>query len=214
MTARVLPLGAAHDDTEALLPWFVNGSLAPDEREQVARHLEECAHCRSEVLELRAFHSEYAVDTPMPEAGRAFDRLRAILPARRVPWHARMALRWHSFRLAYPTRWLPWVIAAQLALIVTLGVLVVAPDRAQYETLGSSSGAAARSGTIVVVFAPDTRVDEMRRIVRAADARIIDGPTATDAYVLDVPNGNAAAVLQALRGQRAVVLAEPLQGGL
>jgi hypothetical protein len=213
MTARVLQLGAAHDDTEALLPWFVNGSLSPDEREQVARHLEECAHCRSEVLELRAFHSEYAVETPMPESGHAFDRLRAILPDRRVPWNVRMALRWRSFRQAYPQRWLPWAIAGQLALIVALGVLVLSPDRPlPYETLGSASGITARTGGIVVVFAPDTRVDEMRKIVRAANARIVDGPTATDAYVLDVPNGNPTAVLQALRGQRAVVLAEPLQG--
>ena len=214
MTARVLQLGAAHDDTEALLPWFVNGSLSPDEREQVARHLEQCAHCRSEVLELRAFHSEYTVDTPMPEAGRAFDRLRAILPGRGAPWPLRVTQRWRSLRQAYPQRWLPWAITGQLALIATLGALVVAPDRpTPYQTLESAATVAARNGSIVVVFAPDTRVDEMRRIVRAADARIVDGPTATDAYVLDVPNGNATAVLQALRGQRAVVLAEPLQGG-
>lgn len=36
-----------------LLPWFVRGTLATEEREAVAAHLEDCAACRAELAETR-----------------------------------------------------------------------------------------------------------------------------------------------------------------
>ena len=45
----------------------------------------------------------------------------------------------------------------------------------------------APAGGIVVVFDPATPEADLRRILREAGARIVDGPTQANAYVLDVP---------------------------
>ena len=223
MTADVLRLGPAHDEVEALLPWFVNGTLEADERARVLHHLDECALCRNEVEALEEFRAEYAIDAPPRDSKAAFARLAATLGAV-PPWHvrARRALRaawqarWHSLARS-SLRWLPWAAASQLVLIGTIGVLLVLladGERAlPYRTLSVPEAAPAPAGSVVVRFDPQTSEDELRRIVRAANARIVDGPTAADAYVLEVPNGDPATAVQALRAQRGVVLAEPLRSG-
>ena len=229
MTADVLRLGRAHDEVEALLPWFVNGTLEADDRARVLHHLDECALCRNEVEALEEFRAEYAVDGPPLDSKAAFARLAASLGAVPEPGHVRAGrvlsaawrARWVSLGRS-SVRWLPWAVAVQLVMIATIGVLVVLlvdrdegdkGDRAlSYRTLSVPESASAPAGSIVVRFDPKTSEDELRRIVRAANARIVDGPTAADAYVLDVPAGDPAAAVQALRAQPAVVLAEPLRG--
>jgi tRNA A22 N-methylase len=65
----------------------------------------------------------------------------------------------------------------------------------------------------VVVFQPNTSERELRRILQARNARVVDGPTVTDAYLISVPDASRAQALQALRAESAVKLAEPLDGG-
>jgi hypothetical protein len=62
----------------------------------------------------------------------------------------------------------------------------------------------------VVVVEPTTTEAELRRILRDAGARIVDGPTQANAYVLDVPAMRQAQALQALRAEHALVLVERL----
>jgi hypothetical protein len=54
-------------------------------------------------------------------------------------------------------------------------------DNASYRGLGATGHA---QGNVVVAFNPDTPERELRRILQAAEARVVDGPTVTDAYVL------------------------------
>jgi hypothetical protein len=99
-----------------------------------------------------------------------------------------------------------------LAVAVALTAFVGALDRessAPYRTLGAASPASPL-GTIAVVFMPDIAEAEMRRILQAAGARIVDGPTSTDAYVLQVPTGHRTDALVTLRSEPAVLFAEPL----
>jgi len=54
MTGRVLRFGSSvHKVVDALLPWYVNGTLEGDELEGVRRHLGECELCRREAEWLR-----------------------------------------------------------------------------------------------------------------------------------------------------------------
>jgi hypothetical protein len=41
-----------HREIAELLPWYANGTLAPEERAHVERHLQRCAECRRELEEL------------------------------------------------------------------------------------------------------------------------------------------------------------------
>jgi hypothetical protein len=80
---------------------------------------------------------------------------------------------------------------------------------ALYRTLGASN-ARATTGNLVVVFNPTTPEGDLRRMLRDAGARIVDGPTQTNAYVLDVPAQRINQAMQALRAEHAALLVEQL----
>jgi len=109
--------------------------------------------------------------------------------------------------------WARWAIAAQFAVIMVLGAALMPlhDGPAPYRTLGSTA-AQADAGSIVVVFDPGITEAELRRILRIAGARVIDGPTQADAYVLSLAPERVGAALAMLQSQRAVLFAAPLGG--
>lgn len=133
----------------------------------------------------------------------------AALPAGGSPW-------WRTLAANEP-RWLRWAALAQCVIIAGLALLLARPEpEAAYHALGADVGASAltpSSGNIVVIFAPGTAEQDLRRLLQAQDARIVDGPTVTGAYVLDIPAAGRVQALQTLRASPAVKLAEPLDSG-
>lgn len=209
MSGRVVRLDpATHKVVDTLLPWLVNGTLDADEQALVERHLAECARCRQEVEWLRGLRTALLAGEASPEGSEAFRKLRRRLDAPR-----QRAGRAFGFLRA---PWTHWVIGAQLVLIAGLGTLMFHdgfqdPDRAtRYRTLAAPSAGAPVRGVLVVVFDPATSEAELRRILREAGARVVDGPTASNAYVLDVPASEQARALQRLRSESSVALAEEL----
>jgi hypothetical protein len=63
---------------------------------------------------------------------------------------------------------------------------------------------------MIVIFRPDVTEAEMRGALRAANARLVDGPTAADAYVLTTPAAQRSAALALLKARHEIVLAEPM----
>jgi hypothetical protein len=210
MMGRVLQLDpAAHKVTDALLPWFVNGTLDGDELSFVQKHLSRCASCQREVEWLRDLHAACIAGEADPDASSALRRLRRRLEQRPrdLGPMARLRYFWGQGR-----PWSRWLIATQLAVIIALGSWILAAyDRPElYRTLGASNATAPSSGKLVVVFDPATTEADLRRMLRDAGARIVDGPTEANAYVLDVPAQREAQALRALRAERAAVLVEQL----
>ena len=199
---------ATHKVVDTLLPWFVNGTLESEERALVQRHLGQCERCRREADWLQELQAACAA-AAVGDASPALQRLREQLLAPRIRPGIKGRLRnaWQSLQ--------PWpraVIAAQLAAIVILGAVLIASDesRAPYRTLGTSAAGARAAAALVVVFDPATTELDMRRALRAAGARIVDGPTQTNAYLLDVPPGTREQAIRALKGERRVVMVESL----
>jgi len=199
---------ATHKVVDTLLPWFVNGTLESEERALVQRHLGQCEQCRREAEWLQELQAACAA-AAVGEASPALQRLREQLmaPRTRRGIRGRLQAGWLSLQ--------PWpraVIAAQLAAIVILGAVLIASDesRAPYRTLGTSAAGARAAAALVVVFDPATTELDMRRALRAAGARIVDGPTQTNAYLLDVPPGTREQAIRALKGERRVVMVESL----
>ena len=114
---------------------------------------------------------------------------------RRVPvaWAGASALA-----AAVNRRHCPWLPAGQQQL-----------TGQTYHTL--SAPRTATPGQIVVLFKPDTTEQQVRVILSAQNARVVDGPTAAGAYVLHV-EGKPAPALNALRQSSQIVLAEPIEG--
>ncbi|HUP66957.1 MAG TPA: hypothetical protein VM145_01920, partial [Sphingomicrobium sp.] len=104
------------------------------------------------------------------------------------------------------------LIAAQLAIVaVTAGVVsyVGQPDAA-YRALGSAPVVA--SANAIVIFQPQTREEDLRRLLTANRADLVGGPTDANAYVLHIPGPERGAALARLRGSAQVAMAEPIDG--
>jgi anti-sigma factor RsiW len=198
MSGGVIRFDAAeHKVADVLLPWFVNGTLNGEELAFVRRHVDECPRCQHEVTWLRELHAACIAGEAAPGASAAFGSLRRQLDAPRQ---------------GRARRWWPWTTAAQFAVIIALGTLLLSGPEAPalYRTLGAGNATAQATGSLVVVFDAATTEAEVRRILRGAGARIVDGPTQANAYVLEVPSGQAERAAQAIRGERAAALVERL----
>lgn len=196
-----------HDEAEELLPWYVTGRLDAADRERVEKHLTDCVRCQADLRVERRLADEYRSFSPQVEASWLSLRER-IEPTPLRPRTAANSNWWHS--LSRPA--VAGLLAAQLAVVVvTAGVAsYLAQPEAAYRALGSAPVAA--SANAVVIFTPQTREEQLRRLLNASDAELVGGPTDADAYVLHVPPESRAAALARLRARPEVVMAEPIDG--
>jgi anti-sigma factor RsiW len=186
---------------QELLPWYVTGRLEADEQARVRAHVETCAECQAEVRMEERLEAEVA-RLPL-DVERGWADMRARLAVEAAP----------ARRLRVPMTWLGWAVAASLA--ATIGVISlpkVGPqaEPGAYHALGAAPAAA---GNVVVVFLPETTERRMREVLKASEARLVDGPTAANGYVLRVAPARRTAALAMLRADKAVVVAEPLDAG-
>jgi anti-sigma factor RsiW len=194
-----------------LLPWFVNGTLDEPERALVEQHVQECAACKRELEWLQQLTNAYVQSELAVDSVGGFARLAAQLPAQeRGDSNNTPPRGWLSGLLTANAPWLKLAVAMQFGIIVALGWALAVHEPSSYRVLGARHNPMRTAGSIVVVFEPATRESEVRRILREAGARVIDGPTAANGYVLDLA-GAPGEALVVLRSEPAVVLAEPLQ---
>ncbi len=99
MSGRVLNFDdPTHQTTEALLPWFVNGTLKDEELASVELHLKECARCQREVDWLREMRAAYAGSETLADAAPSFHKLRRRLDESRMG--TRLVPRLRGFELS------------------------------------------------------------------------------------------------------------------
>ena len=203
---RILPFtGDPHRETRDLMPWLISGRLDPEEQARVEAHLATCEDCTRELAAERALAGAVAELPIATGIGWSAMRDRLDAAARVIEVRPYQPVRRFTARqiAAFAV-----AQAALLAAVVSITIRTAIPV-APYHALGASP-AAASPGNIIVVFRPEIRESDMRRLLEASDARLVDGPTAANAYVLHVPDAERARALSRLRGDPAVVLAEPL----
>jgi len=196
--------GWIHDEVQGLLPWYVTGTLGPDQRRLVEDHLGGCPLCRAELVRERAMRKAVAAMPIDVELGWADMKRRMAAPrAAARPW-TRIARG-----VADRRRTVHLVLVAQLVLL--LGAIVAFRPIAQpasYHALGNAPVAA--SANALVLFRPDTRQQAVTQLLGQAEARIVDGPTVTGALLLHVAPDRRAATLAQLKARHEIALAEPI----
>lgn len=213
MNDRIVDLNEpAHRAAQELLPWYAMNNLSGADLTMVSAHVQACEQCRSDLEWERKLLGIEPESHASFDMERALDKLRPELDIpRRLSLHQRLSRLVHGTDRARAS-WMPWALAAQSAAIVALGVLLALPgkDAASYRTLGASKNIA---GNAVVVFEPGTTEHDLRQMLAANGARIVDGPTVTDAYLLSLPSDRLESSLRMLRAEKGVKLAEPLVSG-
>ena len=170
-------------------------------------HLGQCPRCQADV----EFQRRLAADPPqVPPASvdRGWLALRARLDATQAEGRRPHA----AHRAAGRVRWLPLALGAQavLVLLILAAAWLVSsrPDRVPHP---GNAAAAPPAANALVVFRPDATESEIRQALRAADARIVGGPTVTDAWLLRLPDSDADSLAR-LRAAPAVARVESLEG--
>lgn len=201
-------------ETEALLAWYVNGTLDTSEHARVERHLTECLRCRREVQRLREFQAGMMQEVSVPALERAIAGAHARLDEYEQRWRPAALVQ----RLGKSWRAAPSVVrgalAVQLVLIIGLGLALTLPREppAPYRTLSApatTSGAA----TISVVFDGVTQEAELRALIAGVGARIVGGPSAAGVYTVEVASGLENEAIAQLRASPAVRFAERAASG-
>jgi hypothetical protein len=224
----------AHRQVGELLPWYVNGTLGPREREKVEDHLAGCPACQAEERACRRMATAALADveaSPSPhpaQLGRLLDRIEVEERAR----GGRLAALRAQFGAA--PRPLRMALLAQAAVIVLLAGLgawkmrtPAAPGAAgsagsesvaaTYRTLSDPAAEpprAAGGARLRLMFSPTATEREIRALLLGVHGEIIAGPSPVGAYTVEVPARGepAGAVLARLRSEAPVVFAEPEAG--
>jgi hypothetical protein len=207
--ARIIPFRRdEHREVQLLLPWYAKDRLDPEDRARVETHLAACAECAVELKLEQTLAAEIA-DLPIATE-QGWTRIRRRVARRRAPWRDSGAARraWRRSRKA-----VAWSAVASALVVTALAATTTfrSLEAPRYRTLASRE--ATGPGSLVVIFRPDAREDDLRRLMLGANLRIVDGPTAAGAYVLRAPPSQQAASLGVLRHDPKVLLAQPIDAG-
>jgi anti-sigma factor RsiW len=182
---------AEHQGVSALIPWYVNDTLADAERQRVDAHVGGCAVCRDDLaLHKRLFDgidAQPALDY-MPVA--SLKRLQARLDVAQTE-----AASPPPMPPLEPGRsdapWTGWMAASIAAMAVAIGLLAadrwmqfdVRAKQPNYRTV-TTSLPRPQGEVIRAVFAPSITLVELQTILDEAQLKIVSGPTEAGVYSL------------------------------
>jgi len=221
-----------HQEIIESLPWYVSGTLSPEERTEVAQHLAGgCKECTQEVASLNALRKVVvAVGDEGPEPSpfllnRAlaeiedYERGRAKQAEKAPSWLQRRSAAWEDWWAKTPV-FARMALAVQMALLLAVGSFAgyqYSHPEQKYEILSAPHGQG-NGATIGVMFNENASEREIRQVLQEINGAIVGGPSAQRIYTIElksIPQGNTAEVekvLQKLRqNKRVVALAQAVQ---
>ena len=219
LSKRSLP----HARAELIIPWLVNGSLAPDAEPALREHISACPACREDYEQQLRVREAMRVEGPLVFAAES--SFQKLLTRIQSPEAERESLTMatqlespqsmHPFHQTRPVvRWLAAAVILQ-AFAIGIGAWKwhssVVADGARYVTLTSASPSYDSGPRVRVLFRTDLSVGDLQRVLQRAGAHIIDGPGDGDVYTLRLASPKRIATLRADPG---VLFAEPVQQGV
>jgi hypothetical protein len=214
-----------HQEFSELLPWYVNGTIAEQDRLKLESHLEACAVCRADLLVERRIHRSMSAESaieyvPAASLKRLHARLDDLDDAAESPSGAPSATRPQPERRSMPPRrWMAampqrgWVAASVAAAAVTLSLLAADRWRQSHSTVSTPAGyytvttpePRAKDEIIRAVFSPAITLVELQAILGEAQLRIVAGPTEAGVYSLATSSSRPVSLSLALLRQHAAV---------
>jgi anti-sigma factor RsiW len=181
---------AEHQEVSALIPWYVNDTLADPERQRVDAHIGSCAVCRDDLAVhkriLEGINAQPALDY-MPVA--SLKRLQARLDVAQAQAASPPIAPLEPSRSDAP--WRGRMAASIAAMAVAIGLLAadrwvqfeVREKQPNYRTV-TTAIPRPQGEVIRAVFAPSVTLVELQTILDEAQLKIVSGPTEAGVYSL------------------------------
>jgi len=220
----------SHQDVSLLLPWYVNKTLDDDEKKCVDTHLKGCLLCRIELAnqEKLSFSVAHA-DSLAPIAHSSFQQLQQIIhnseqSTDHNPGVVNSFSGYKPARIKFNTLRNLFRQPASIALatLAIFSLILFAPDyfsvakkyERNYRTLSSTVSFTAKDNEIRVVFAKPIDQQQIMRILRTINGRIITGPSLQGVYNIrigkgDITKNDILKTISLLRRNDSVIFAEP-----
>lgn len=184
------PQRAEHAAVWRLLPWYVNHSLDPIERDTVERHLANCLLCQREVDTLRKIERGIR-DTSLDDM---IERSLAATHTKISQTQDRsLSTRWRSWLAAAAEHMREVPFGARAALTSQMVVIAFGAwffltfptytPPATYRTL-SEAPATSAAPLLRLRFAEGITEQQLRTLLLRESLRIVDGPSVTGLYTL------------------------------
>jgi hypothetical protein len=176
-----------HEEISALLPWYVNGTIAEFDRRRVELHLRACSTCREDLEQERRVYQQMAAEIGVEYMPRpSLKRLQAKLDSLDAPTLPADPPVERSNRRT--VRGLLAASIAGIAIVLSLSAInrwmpfrpTLQPD---YYTV-TTTAARPSDEVIRAVFSPTVTLIELQGILDEAQLRIISGPTEAGVYSL------------------------------
>lgn len=221
----------SHEQAWDLLPWYVNGTLTPDERQLVEKHLHTCIICQTEHADIQVL-SAYSQQCSLPELSpqASFNRLlqriendSAAEYKKKFSWRKKLGI-FRQITSVVNNSFSPrpqWIaaVATLLLAVIPVGIWLMPitseSPSALYRTLSSPRPIEnAANNDIHVIFAPDLSQSERSRILATIRAETIAGPNVRGVYWIRINAMQGREVdlnkaIAALRRETGVLFAEP-----
>jgi anti-sigma factor RsiW len=192
----------AHEHTEQLIPWYVNGTLDEQDMARVQQHLTDCRACRTTVEEslglARQLHRPQ--DDPRVEAliARQDDNLAAL----RARLHPRPVVSRRTFRLVP-------MLAALVVLTVPVAFVAtgVPPLGTEHLFEARTTTTTSQRPVLQLVFVPGTSAEDIALLL-AASGTVIGEPSQHGVYRIALATDRPEELLMRIRRHPAVRWAE------
>lgn len=180
---------------EALLPWYLTGTLSAEEKARVERQLETSEALSRELESLKALRTAVvrSTDELAPPAGDGYARLMARIDADEGAaepgragklWHRLTGLLQEALRLRPAYALVAALILFQAAAIG--GLVVERMVSPRDHVIASPTVPAGGFPTVLVAFRDALPAAALRQIVYDLDGNIVKGPTPEGVYVIEI----------------------------
>lgn len=177
-----------HEEVDALLPWFVNGSLSARQERRVLSHLRDCADCRVERDRLQDLQ-QFVLEEDEAETGDyrfAFRKLMSRIDAHEANVESARDVRpvrgWQAGYFAVAA-----CLVASLAFVIALNPSSSTLPEDGFETLTTPPPSTAASPRrISLTFEEKASSDMVRTALIESRSSIIAGPDETGTYTVEI----------------------------
>jgi len=197
------------DELEELMPWHVNGTLDEPSERRMEQLLAQNPASREDVALLAAVAAAVRQDhRSYDEQGTLTSLLKRIAPATSKVVASKYDSASKSWFDALFSWFEPKFALAVLTIgiqAVVIGALVSRPDRTQPSEVRSQTQVSATAQPMYrITFAPSTAERDIRSLLLAAHAQIVQGPTQLGDYYLALVGSQSSASETVLRQSKLV----------